>query len=332
MKKTVLLLVLSLAFTAAAQQSPATSDQAVSGSAQQSAMSDQATPSGTVVTSVNFPIERIPTPTYSDVSCAGFVSQKLVPDANFISGGLDTPNTTKYGRGELVYLSGKGYELGKRYSILRELRDPNRYEIYPGQFAQLKAMGQPYADLGTVQIIDTRHREAIGHIEMSCGPMMPGDIVTPYVEKASIPARGSLRFDRFLPSTGKASGRIVMAKDFDTELGTGMKVYLNLGANQGVKPGDYMRAVRSYEADLHNPADSLSFDASTADDTQAKPPSIESNMLNRSKGPVIHVADLPRRSVGEIVILSATPTTSTGMIVFALEDVHIGDVVELDPQ
>jgi hypothetical protein len=42
------------------------------------------------------------------------------------------------------------------------------------------------------------------------------------------------------------------------------------------------------------------------------------------------VADLPRRAVGEIVILDATPTTSTGMIVFALEDVHIGDTVELD--
>jgi len=36
--------------------------------------------------------------------------------------------------------------------------------------------------------------------------------------------------------------------------------------------------------------------------------------------------------VGEVVILSTTPTTSTGMIVFALEDVHVGDGVELDPQ
>ena len=40
--------------------------------------------------------------------------------------------------------------------------------------------------------------------------------------------------------------------------------------------------------------------------------------------------DLPRRSVGEIVILSVTNTTATGMIVFSLEDVHAGDGVELD--
>lgn len=47
-------------------------------------------------------------------------------------------------------------------------------------------------------------------------------------------------------------------------------------------------------------------------------------------GPDIHVNDLPRRAVGELVIIGVTPTTSTGMIVFALEDVHVGDNVELD--
>jgi hypothetical protein len=318
MKKTGLFLVLSLALAARAQQ-PAEAP-------------DQAPPAGTVVTNVNFPTERVATPTRADLYCAGFVSKDRVPDANFIAGGLDTPNTTKYGDGELIYLTGKGYELGKRYSVVRELRDPNRYEIYPGQFAQLKSMGQPYAELGTIRVVDTRSRTAVAHIEMSCGPMMPGDIVAPFVERSNVPPHGAFRFDRFAPASGKASGRIVMAKDFDTELGTGMKVYLNLGANQGVKPGEYFRAVRSYEADLHDPVDSLSFKASTADDTQAKPPSIEPTMLTRTNGPAIHVADLPRRAVGEIVILSATPTTSTGMIVFATEDMHIGDVVELDPQ
>ena len=318
MKKTGLLLVLSLTLLTHAQQPASTTDQNA--------------PAGTVVTNVNFPIERMATPTKADLYCAGFVSKNLVPNANFVAGGLDTPNTTKFGDGELIYLTGKGYELGKQYSVLRAQRDPNRYEVYPGQFTMLKSMGQPYAELGTIRVVDTRNRSAIAHVEMSCGPMMPGDIVAPYVEKPPIPAHAAFRFDRFMPSTGKSSGRIVMAKDFDTELGTGMKIYLNLGSNQGVKVGDYMRAVRSYEADLHNPVDSLSFKASNADDTMATPPMTEPGIFDHTGGPVIHVADLPRRAIGEIVILSATPTTSTGMIVFALEDVHIGDIVELDPQ
>jgi hypothetical protein len=34
--------------------------------------------------------------------------------------------------------------------------------------------------------------------------------------------------------------------------------------------------------------------------------------------------------VGEVVVLSTTPNTSTGMIVFSMESVHAGDNVELD--
>ena len=55
-------------------------------------------------------------------------------------------------------------------------------------------------------------------------------------------------------------------------------------------------------------------------------------MFTKGNGPVIHVRDLPRRAVGEIVVIGTTPTTATGMIVFAMEDVHAGDNVELDEQ
>ncbi len=66
-----------------------------------------------------------------------------------------------------------------------------------------------------------------------------------------------------------------MGKDFDSQLGTGHKIYINVGANQGVKIGDYFRAVRSYDADLNDPVDSLSFKAAIAEDTQKKTPSVD---------------------------------------------------------
>jgi hypothetical protein len=127
-------------------------------------------------------------------------------------------------------------------------------------------------------------------------------------------------------------GRILLGKDFDGTLGTSAKVYMNFGSNQGVKIGDYFKAVRPYTLDLKDPVDSLSFKASTSEDTQRHLPTFEAKTFTRTKGPNIHVADLPRRALGEVVILSVTPTTSTGMIVFALEDVHPGDAVELDEQ
>jgi hypothetical protein len=287
-------------------------------------------PQGTAPTSASFPIERVPTPTYADVYCAGFISKRTLPDANFISGGLETPTTTKFAKGDLVFLQGSGYSAGAEFEIVRALRDVNEYEIFPGQKKLLKATGQPYEEVGRVRIIDTRSHTSIGQIEYSCDGINPGDTAIPFTEKATFNFRGPIKFDRFLPPSNKVSGRIVMGKDFDSELGTGQKVYINVGGNQGVKVGDYFRAVRSYDADLKDPVDSLSFKAALAEDSQLKTPSVDPNLFTKSNGPVIHVRDLPRRSVGEILILSVTPTTATGMIIFALEDVYAGDGVELD--
>jgi hypothetical protein len=78
--------------------------------------------------------------------------------------------------------------------------------------------------------------------------------------------------------------------------------------------------------------ESLSFEAATMEPTQKDQPAIDPNFFNRTTGPQIHVADMPRRAVGEIVILTTTPTTATGMIVFSLEPVLVGDRVELDQQ
>lgn len=307
---------------------------AISAGAQDATTSaaDANAPQGTAPTSVSFPVERVQTPTYADLYCAGFINKSVLPDANYVAGGLQTPNTTKFVTGDIVYLAGGGYTTGGQYTILRELKDQNRYEVFPGQAKALAATGQPYGEVGRVRIVDTRNKMAVAQIEYSCDPINPGDIAVPFAEKPPISFHPPLRFDRFVPKTGKTSGRIVLAKDFDSTLGTGMKVYMNLGVNQGLKVGDYFRAVRSYSADLADPVDSLSFRASTAEDTQRRPPSIEGSWMTKTKGPNIRVGDLPRRAVGEIVIIGVTPTTATGMIVFSLEDVHVGDAVELDDQ
>jgi hypothetical protein len=322
MKKTGLLLVFVLCAAAFAQQS----DTAVA------APADPGTPDGTVSNTANFPVVRVQTPTNADVYCAGFISRQLLPNANFVAGGLHTPNTTKFVNGDLLFLGGGGYQAGQQYEIIRELRDPNEYELYAGQHAAIKQAGQPYAEIARVRIVDTRSKTAVAQIEFSCDPVNPGDLVTPFVEKSAILFQPPHRFDRFAPASGRLSARIIMAKDFDAELGTGAKVYISAGTIQGVKVGDYFRAVRRYERDLEDPVDSLSFKASVNEDTQKRQASIEQNMFTKTGGPVIHVRDLPRRSVGEIVILGATPTTATGMIVSALEDVHVGDGVELEAQ
>jgi hypothetical protein len=319
MKKTGLLVLLMA--TATWAQAPADANTA-----------DSTAPSGTIATTASFPLQRVAQPTYADVYCAGFINRQSLPDANFVAGGLQTPGTTKFTKDDLIYLMGTGYTTGAEYEIVRALRDIDEYEMYPGQKKLLKATGQPYEEVGRVRVIDTRTRTAVAQIEYSCDPINPGDTAIPFAEKTMVPFHAPLRFDRFLPNGSKVSGRIVMGKDFDSVLGTGQKVYINVGTNQGVKIGDYFRAVRNYEADLHDPVDSLSFKAAISEDDQMKQPSFDPAMFTKSNGPVIHVKDLPRRAIAEIVIIGTTQTTATGMVVFAMEDAHAGDTVELDEQ
>lgn len=321
MKKTLMITLLLGAVAGFAQQNDNASVASATAPADQPA---------NVVTSVNYPRVQMATPTYADLYCAGFINKEALPNANYVAGGLHTPNTTKYVNGDIVYLAGHGYQPGAQFTIVRELYDMNRFESYPGQSSLISATGHPYAEVGRVKVLDTRNKSAVAQVEFSCDSILPGDVAIAFAEKTSVNYHAPINFDRFAPPTGKASGRIVMGKDFDDILGTGMKVYMNVGANQGLKVGDYMRAVRSYSADRMNPVDSLSFDTPIGDDTQ-KVPGVYKHGFGKweGKGLILDESQYPKRGVGEIVIINVTPTTSTGMITFALEDIHTGDGVEL---
>ena len=321
MKKTGLLLLL-VAGLACAQSAPTLTSTMV------------ATPNanGIVETTGTMPFVRYQTPTPVDIYCAGFISKDRLPDANYVIGGLQTPTSTKFETGEIVYLTGTGFQVGQLYTVVRELKDVNEYEIYAGMRKLLANVGHPYAEIGRLRVVDTRAHSAIAEVVLSCDPINPGDTVVPFVEKQPVAFRVPGHFDRFASPEGKLTGRILLGKDFDAVLGTGVKLYLNVGANQGVKVGDYFRVVRSYTATLNDPLDSLVFKAQTSEDTQLHSPTYEAGRFTRTKGPNIHVGDMPRRAVGEVVVLSTTATSSSAMVVFALEDIYPGDVVVIDQQ
>src|SRR5258708_24582152 len=158
-----------------------------------------ATPAGTVQTSINFPTERVITPNASDLYWAGFVSKPLGSKNDFVAGGLESPFSTRFANGEAIYLNGK-YEAGQQYTIVRELVDPNRYELFQGQWSALKAAGQPYEELARVQVIDTRGKMAVARVEFSCDTVLSGDYVVPFVDKPTTAFHAPMRFDVFAPA------------------------------------------------------------------------------------------------------------------------------------
>lgn len=302
MKKVLAMLLLAMPLAVCAQDQPSVTEQA-----------QKAPQSNLKVTET--------APTYSDIYCSGFVTKENIPTTNHVVGGLDTPSTTRYGAREYLYLTGPGYAVGNRYSIIRKERDPNRYEMFPGQFALLERSGHPYRDLGHLVITNVEKDVAVGRIEFSCDGITPGDVLIPFHEREMVQYRHrTTPFQRFAPYSGTA-GRIIDGQAFNKVLGTGQKVYVNIGANKGVHPGDYLRITRNYAPKDLDPVNALSYMSPLMEDTAYDAPKIPKSEYNK----------LPYRGIGEMVVLSVTPETATGMISFALEDVQVGDVVELQP-
>jgi hypothetical protein len=264
--------------------------------------------------------ERSFAPTYSDLYCSGFISNENIPLTKIVDGGVNSPHDSFYTTGGLIFLSGTDYQEGAKLTVLRPLHDPNQYEFYKGQRHDVDTLGTPYAEIGRVRVVAVRKANTVAEVEFACQNITIGDAVVPFVEHAPVAYRKNITLNQFPVGPGRVSGRIVMAREFDTILGIGQKVYINAGANRGVKVGDYFRAMKSYDADKMDRSDTASFGAPVGEDNQKYPGKIDKKIAK----------EFPSRAVGQMIVLSVTPTSSTAMITSMVETIMVGDEVELE--
>lgn len=265
-------------------------------------------------------------PSISDIYCSGFVTKQHISNANHVLAGLNTPHETRFAGNAsgnaYVYLEGPGYVVGNQYAVVRRVKDPDQYESLNGIHKLLKEAGEEYSDIGRVVVTYIDKEVAVARVEFSCDAMTPGDILMPFHEKEMVKYRkGHVEFARFAPYGG-LTGRIVDGKDFDQNMGAGQKAYVNIGSNKGIHPGDYLRVERNYDPSLMLDVDKLSLRA----------PYYSDESQNNVKLTDRDYKKLPYRGVAEMIVLSVTPDTATCMITMSLEDVLIGDVVEVEKE
>ncbi len=275
---------------------------------------------GTVPTDANVTEKLVPV-SQSDVYCAGFLSKQPVSKASFVAAGLNSPQQTRFADRDIIFVKGGNLQPGNRVSIVREARNPDAWSPYEGTAKLQKDAGQPYFDIGYARVTELRAEVAVAQVEFVCQPIVPGDLAIPFVERPAIVAREVSTLDRFPADKPSIAGKIALAESFDQFAPPGHKVFLNIGWDKGVKCGDYYRVTRTYSPREYDKSDADAFASVEVEDTQKNPQRLRSKDYK----------ELPRRVVGEIIILNATPTSATGMVTFALEEIHAGDVVELEP-
>jgi len=258
-------------------------------------------------------------PGFSPVNCSGFVTDQKVSDEMRLISGEQSTYKLIWAEREYVHINrgqDKGVRVGDRFVVMRPERDPNEVPWFKWQEKLLKAMGTRYVDAGQVRVVNVLPKVSIAEVVFSCSYMQRGDIVRPYVDRPAPPFKDASTFDHFAPVSGKPVGMVVAGLDYAQAYGAGSTVYVNLGAAQNVKVGDYFRVFR-YQGSL----------AETAPQTK----NFQTEIYGFGGSPVKYTwKDLPREVLGEGIVLNVSRNAATVFLTFTNSEITAGDYTELE--
>ena len=260
-------------------------------------------------------------PTEADLYCAGFITPRSMDAGMSVLGSEDGGFKNEYGDRDIIYLSrGQGATPGNQFIVVRPIRDTNPRESFPGQRQMMIQLGTLYSEIARIQVRIVHEASLTAEVVDSCEPIVAGDLAIPLTPRSAPAYRMPKVTDRFAPSSGKPTGVVVAAREFQQNVGEGHIVYLNLGRNQGAQVGSYVRVFRTALSRNQNPFEQAAREYLTTSMGQQM-----GRQLTRAE-----LAGLPRTVLGEVILLAVEDASSTGIVTFSGEEISLGDQVELE--
>jgi len=258
--------------------------------------------------------------------CAGTVTTEAVPHDAYVITGEESNHRITFDEGDYVYInkgSDQGVKPGDEFSVIRHVHDTDPVQWSKWQSGILHQMGEVWEDEGRLKVVVARPDVSIAQVNHTCDFVQRGDIVVPFTELPAPQLKSEDKFDRFAPANGKSLAMVITGKKFQSQVGNGDIIYVNLGNAQGVKVGEYFRIFRytgtQHETVYQTPR--FAFDA----DGDWGP------VYGFGKAPSKHNwENTPREVLGEGVVLRTGPNSSTVLITFILREIFPGDYVELE--
>jgi hypothetical protein len=258
-------------------------------------------------------------PDYSAVYCSSFVSDERMPDDSYLISGEESNSRIVFARGDVVYInrgSNQGVRVGDRFSVMRAESDQVKVQWFKWQDKLLKAMGTIYRDKGQLRVTEVNPNVSIAEVSFSCEYMERGDIIRPFQDRPSPPYKEAAKFEHFAPVSGKSVGMAVAGQDFTQEFGKNSIVYVNLGTNQGVSVGNYLRIFR--------------YQGAHAETTQYLD-NYQYKVLGFGSTPVRYEwNDLPREILGEGIVVNVSRNSATIFVTYSRIEMFAGDYVEIE--
>jgi hypothetical protein len=276
----------------------------------------------------------------SSLYCAGYIRLQPVSHMAEIVGAEEEQEQRTYAEGDVVYLnagSQQGIREGQNFEIIRPRGPVKGVHKHKSGF-----LGTYVEEIGQLQVFKVREHTSAASITFSCNAALLGDLLAPIPDRESPLDRAEGNLDRFADPSGKQIGRLMMARDNREMVTRNDIVYIDLGSEDQVKNGDYLTIYRplgtgnitrikneeiartrsgGFQSDRFR-GGGVSNQASRAKDSTGHKP-ITSREVKRHRPP------MPRKIVGEMVVIDVQTRTATAIITRVAGEVHTGDWVEI---
>jgi len=276
----------------------------------------------------------------NNLYCAGYVQTASINTANKIVGAENEQEQNIYAQGDNLYINvgaNKGVKVGDMFAVVRP-----RGQVQT-RWTRKNDLGFYVQEVGALEIIKVKPEVSVARVKNSCDNLLLGDLLQPIEPRMSPVSRMRPMLDVFGEPTGKASGRIFMARDGRELLGREQIVYIDLGAEDRVNVGDYLTVYRPLGKGnlfVNDEDESVSARDEGFQSDEYRGGRFSNQAARKSgeqaRGKVVTTEeakkDRPqglRKIVGEVVILNVKEKTATAIITRAAQEIHTGDMVEM---
>lgn len=270
----------------------------------------------------------------NNLYCAGYVQHSPISVSNKIIGAQEEQDGFMYSEGDVIYINARLQE-GQRYSVVRP-----RGRV-KSRWSSKGDLGTYMQEVGAVEVFKSRTNYSVARIVTSCDNFTLGDLIMPWQERVSPMADHSVPFDRFADPSGKAIGRLVMARDNQELITRDQIVFVDLGRDNNVQAGDRLTIFRPLgKGNLHRgPGEAVSA-RSYGYKSMTNTGGGFSNQAPRKRGENARGKvethrdarrDRPdiRKVIGEGVILNVKEKVATVVITRTAQEIQTGDFVEV---
>jgi hypothetical protein len=285
----------------------------------------------------------------SGLYCAGYIRYQKLPKSPEIVGAEQEPEQHLFAEGDLVYInagSQEGIKQGQQFQVIRP-----RGDVKGVHRSKKGYLGTYVQEVGQLEVFKVNEHTSAAQVTLSCENLLLGDLLMPIPDRVAPLERAVTEVDRFADPSGKPTGRLMMAKGSREMIARSDIVYIDLGSEDKVQSGDHLTIYRplgtgnfegvdneesargrsnGFQSDTYK-GGGFGNQAMRAKDSTAwvdtegryryKP--ITTREIKRLR------PDMPRKIVGEMVILDVQTRTATAIITKAVAEVHTGDWVEI---